>query len=92
MRAVAWPTDEDAIAGINQARQRLIELGWRDAIYCPKDGAVFDAIEAGSMGVHDCCYRGEWPNGGWWVLGDDDEWPSRPILFRLKAPDAAGDE
>jgi hypothetical protein len=65
--------------------QGLKRLGWNDAIYCPKDGTHFDAIEAGSTGIHDCNYQGEWPEGTWWVF-DGDMWPSRPILFRLKRP------
>ena len=30
------------------AYQRLKDFGWNDAIYCPKDGSIFDVIEAGS--------------------------------------------
>lgn len=66
------------------AYDRLRLLGWREAIYCPKDGTVFEAIEAGSTGVHDCHYQGEWPNGSWWIHAAGDLYPSFPILFRLK--------
>lgn len=83
-RAEAMPSDQDALMVLQDAYQRLKELGWREAIYCPKDGNIFDAIEAGSTGIHDCHYMGKWPDGGWWVLSDGDAWPSRPILFRLK--------
>lgn len=41
--------------------------GWREASYCPKDGTHFQAIEAGSTGIHDANYTGEWPNGSWWI-------------------------
>ena len=64
--------------------QRLKRLGWNDIQYCPKDGTVFDAIEAGSTGIHKCYYDGEWPNGHWWVVDETDTWPSLPILFRLR--------
>lgn len=90
-READMPTEQDAIKALWQAHQRLKELGWRDAIYCPKDGTVFDAIEAGSSGIHDCSYWGEWPKGSWNVYADDDIWPARPILFKLKEPKEAGE-
>lgn len=80
------PTDADAIRTLFEAFQRLKELGWREAIYCPKDGSLFDAIECGSTGIHDCSYEGEWPKGSWFVHADNDLWPSHPVLFRLKSP------
>ena len=76
---------ERALLNLFEAYQDLKRLGWNDAIYCPKDGTWFDAIEAGSTGIHNCQYQGQWPNGGWWVA-DGDVWPSRPILFRLRQP------
>ena len=60
----------------------LHELGWNDAIYCPKDGTRFLAIEAGSTGVYPCSYQGEWPDGHYWTEADGDMWPSRPILWK----------
>ena len=83
-RAELMPTEQDAINLISDAVQRLKELGWREAIYCPKDGTMFDAIEAGSTGIHDCAYHGEWPNGTWNIYDDGDIWPSHPILYRRK--------
>lgn len=85
-RAEAMPDEQSALVAMHDAYDRLRELGWRQAIYCPKDGTWFDAIEAGSTGIHDCHYHGEWPNGSWWVAEAGDLWPSRPILFRLKPP------
>lgn len=79
------PTEQDALRALGQAYARLQELGWREAIYCPKDGTVFEVIEAGSTGIHDCRYEGTWPKGSWWVIAAGDLWPSRPILFRHKA-------
>lgn len=81
-RAELMPDEQAAIRMMFEARQRLMELGWNDAIYCPKDGSEFDAIEAGSTGIHRCHYSGEWPNGGWWVADDGDLYPSRPVLYR----------
>lgn len=83
-RAANMPNEQTALAVFFDAWQRLKELGWRDAIYCPKDGTIFDAIEAGSTGIHDCSYQGEWPRGGWWIHADGDLCPSYPVLFRLK--------
>jgi hypothetical protein len=81
-RAADMPTEAEALRVMFAAFQRLNELGWRDAIYCPKDGSSFDVIEAGSTGIHRAHYEGEWPKGGWWIEADDDLWPSRPILYR----------
>lgn len=81
-RAADMPTEQDAIHALTQAVYRLNELGWRDPIYCPKDGSEFDVIEAGSSGIHVASYWGDWPNGGWHVHADGDCWPSRPILYR----------
>jgi len=84
-RAEDMPTEQDAIRQMRDAHQRLKELGWRDAIYCPKDGSVFEVLEAGSSGIHDCFYTGKWPDGTWWIPAEGDLWPSRPILFRPKS-------
>lgn len=88
-REASMPDEQTALQAMWSAYQRLCELGWREAIYCPKDGSYFDAIEAGSTGVHDCCYMGEWPKGSWWVAADGDLWPSHPILFRPRTTPAA---
>src|SRR3990167_308171 len=83
-RAKDMPKETHAILIMFEAFQRLMELGWSEAIYCPKDGTVFEVIEAGSTGIFDCHYSGEWPKGSWWIHEKGDLWPSRPILFRLK--------
>jgi len=85
-RTKNMPTEQDAIDQIREGHQRLLELGWKDAIYCPKDGSMFSAIEPGSTGIHKCNYQGEWPKGNWWVY-DGDVWPSRPILWRPRKDD-----
>lgn len=81
-RAQQMPDERSAILALFEAWLRLKELGWKEAQYCPKDGSLFDAIEAGSTGIHRCRYDGKWPDGHWWIVGDDDLYPSRPILFR----------
>lgn len=84
-RAEQMPTQFDVLRVMMQCHQRLCDLGWKEAIYCPKDGTIFDAIEFGSTGVHDCHYEGEWPKGSWWLHDGDDLMPSRPIMFKLKS-------
>ena len=77
------PTERAAIDALWHAYQRLKELGWREAMYCPKDGSTFNAIEAGSTGIHICHYDGKWPTGHWWLHDHDgDLSPSRPIMFK----------
>ena len=84
------PTEQDAINAMFSAWLRLKELGWRDACYCPKDGSVFQVIEAGSTGIFDCHYEGEWPKGRWWIHADNDLCPSRPVMFKLKMNSVMG--
>ena len=75
------------------AYERLRALGWQEIMYCPKDGSWFEAIEAGSCGIHRCQYSGEWPKGHWWISDGGDLWPSKPILWRpLGAADRAQPE
>jgi hypothetical protein len=76
------PTEKEALRAMFNAYQRMRELGWREAIYCPKDGTPFQVVEAGSTGIHECSYSGEWPKGTWWIHADGDVWPSHPILYR----------
>ena len=84
-RAALMPTEKDALRVMFYAYQRLEELGWRSAIYCPKDGTIFDSISAGSTGIHDSYYDGDWPKGRYWTFdGGDLWWPGNPILFREK--------
>ena len=80
--AARRPDERSCLIAMTEAFHRLKDFGWREAIYCPKDGTPFDAIEAGSSGVHPCHYEGSWPTGSWWVADDGDIWPSHPILFR----------
>jgi hypothetical protein len=86
-RAERMPDDAAALRTMLDVMERLRELGWRDAIYCPKDGTHFNAIEAGSTGIFDCYYDGEWPTGGWWIADGGELYPSRPILFKPKNTD-----
>lgn len=81
-RAQTMPDEESARRMLWDAQERLKELGWKEAMYCPKDGRMFEVIELGSTGVHQCSYDGEWPTGSYWVHSEGDLWPSHPLLFR----------
>ncbi|KJV07991.1 hypothetical protein [Methylocucumis oryzae] len=82
--AKAIPTERDALTVMFAAFQRLKDLGFSEACYCPKDGSIFDAIEAGSTGIHSCHYDGEWPTGYYMIYSAGDLYPSNPILWRKK--------
>lgn len=81
-RAEMMPDEITALKVMNEAYKRLKELGFKEAQYCPKDGSLFNSVEAGSIGISVCSYSGEWPTGHYWIHAADDLWPSRPILFR----------
>jgi hypothetical protein len=72
------------LSQIANAYHELYKFGWQDAVYCPKDGSVFLAIEAGSTGIHECTYDGKWPDGKWWIHEEFDMYPSKPILWKPK--------
>lgn len=82
-RAAKMPDEQAALKQLFEAYIRLKELGWNEAIYCPKDGSMFSAIEAGSTGIHECNYTGEWPDGSWNIY-DGDMWSAYPILWRSR--------
>lgn len=88
-RTNEMPDAPSAIRAMFEAWQRLKELGWREAQYCPKDGSAFEVIEAGSTGIFECRYSGEWPDGHYLIAAHGDIYPSRPILFRLYPEDQA---
>jgi len=62
-REAAMPDWQAALHQMLVAQERLKKLGWRDAVYCPKDGTDFAIIEPGSTGVFTGFYLGEWPDG-----------------------------
>lgn len=81
-RSETMPTEYDVLRVLGECHSRLRELGWTEAIYCPKDGTPFKAIEFGSTGIHDCHYEGEWPKGSWWLHDAGDLYPSRPVMIK----------
>jgi hypothetical protein len=87
-RAEKLPTEKDAIDALFEAQVRLKELGWREAMYCPKDGTTFRVIEAGSTGIFECYYEGKWADGYYMTSDGGDIYPSRsgPLLFKPMEP------
>ncbi len=81
-RVADMPSDDDALRIMFTAWQRFKDLGWKDIIYCPKDGTRFLSISAGSTGKHVTWYDGKWPNGSWWVADGGDTWPAHPIMWK----------
>lgn len=88
-RAELMPDEKSAIKMMFDAWYRLKELGWKEAIYCPKDGSEFDIIEAGSTGVFSAFYNGQWPDG--YIISHDehDSYVSRPGSTILCKPKSA---
>jgi hypothetical protein len=87
-RRELMPDEQAAIRMMCDTHIRLRELGWREAIYCPKDGSSFLVIEPGSTGIFPCHYHGTWPTGLWWIEKDGG-YPSHPVLFKLYPEDQA---
>lgn len=77
-RNALMPDEATARRLFHDAYTRLKDFGWKDAIYSPKDGSAFHAIEEGSTGTHVCRYHGEWPEGAGWI----DDCTSRPVFYR----------
>jgi hypothetical protein len=90
-RIALMPDEKSALRMLFEAWTRLKELGWSEAVYCPKDGREFDAIEIGSTGIHRCSYHGVWPNGTWYIYDHGDLWPLHPILYRKPTDLLKGD-
>lgn len=57
------PDSMAAISTLHDAITRLRDEGWREGIYCPKDGSEFAVIEFGSTGIFSGVYMGQWPKG-----------------------------
>ena len=63
LRRAAMPDSMAALRTLHDALTRLKDEGWREGIYCPKDGSEFALIEFGSTGLFRGWYSGEWPKG-----------------------------
>ena len=79
-RAQRMPDHNAALRVMLDAYLRLKALGWREAMYAPKDGRAFEGIEAGSCGTFRmyCTDNGRYC----WAEDGGDIYPAHPILFR----------
>jgi len=93
-RAERMPDEKAAINALWEAHQRLKELGWKEPMYCPKDGGRFKIIELGSTGIFEGVYRGKWPDGSWDSWDDRDMYCSSiaPAMFKLFPEDQAKED
>ncbi len=76
-----YPDSATAISTLSDARRSLIaDHGWREGVYCPKDGTLFAVITPGSTGIFSGYYLGEWPDGE--VLAADSVYDPSGLLFK----------
>lgn len=78
-RADQMPDEQAALNVMFQAHERLKEFGWRDVMYCPRDGSEWQFCGPGSTGMH-TGHRDD--QGRFWVYDGGDIWPADPSLFR----------
>lgn len=83
-RAKLYPSELDAIKGAQEATERLRDLGWENAMYCPKDGSTFEAFEVGCGSIiENVSYYGEWPKGSYNHVDETgDMWTVSPSLIK----------
>jgi hypothetical protein len=87
------PDVQAALRVFTRAYRRLIDLGFREIIYHPKDGATFEVIEPGSTGIHPCQFWTEPARGSFWSFSQDgDCGPAHPVLWRPMQQDPTSDK
>lgn len=79
-RRALMPDSMAALRMLQNALTRLRDEGWRDGIYCPKNGSTFAAIEFGSTGIFTGSCLGDWPDGRV-LVGDGTSHP-RGLLWK----------
>lgn len=85
-------TQQTYISNLTDSYHKLIDLGWRDIVYCPKNGQLFDVLLLGDPIIRSCFYWGRWPHGEW-VFPDYPDLTidcSKLILFKPKDRDREG--
>lgn len=93
-RVERMPDEKAAINALFDAWLRLKDFGWKEPMYCPKDGTPFKIIELGSTGIFDGAYRGTWPDGSWDSWDEHDSYCSSiaPAMFKLLPEDQAKED
>lgn len=79
-RREMMPDSMTALRTLQDALTRLKDEGWREGIYCPKDGTSFALIEFGSTGIFEGSYYGKWPSGS--VMFGDGSINPRGLLWK----------
>ncbi len=78
-RSKLMPTEQDAINMMFECYQRLEDLGWKHAMYAPKNGKPFLSISVGSTGIH----KGRFYDEKYCFVEDGgDLWPSDIYMFK----------
>lgn len=75
------PDIDAALRVFTRAYRRLIELGFKEIIYAPKDDSTFEVIEPGSTGIFKCNYEESPTRGSFWIQ-EEGGCPSHPVLWR----------
>jgi hypothetical protein len=75
------PDVDSALRVFTRSYRRLIELGFKEIIYHPKDGSTFEVIEPGSTGIFPCEFWESPTRGSFWIM-QDGGCPSHPVLWR----------
>lgn len=82
-RAAVMPSEDDAIAALQMAQQRLIELGWVHTRYAHDmkvNGVVSKILELGVSGQTEATFRSVNGRDVWWTGGE--HWPAWPCLVK----------
>lgn len=79
-RDAMMPDEASARRVLMQAVERMKSFGWRDGIYCPKDGTAFAVFMFGSTGVFTGHYSGDWPSGC--IIAEDEVCDPRGCMWK----------
>ncbi len=73
----------NSIHNFTKAYFDLLLDGWSHIQYAPRDGTIFEVIELGSTGIHECMW--DKTAGTFWITTRDDMYPTQNLaVFRLK--------
>jgi hypothetical protein len=76
-RAERLPDVQSCLSSFLSAKDRMRELGWRESVYCPRDGSTFAVCQIGSTGIWSAFFSDPYIS-----YGDCVESPSRSMFFK----------
>ena len=85
-RAEKMPDEKSAINQLHEAYLRLIDFGWKEMAFCPKNQSMFTALEIGSKAIVRCRSMHKDGKRCYWIF-DGDFWPVNPVLWRRRKMD-----